>query len=292
MPIAPDIARGRRLALTGMLANLGLAAVKLVAGLLGGSHALVADAVESMVDLAGSAVIWGGLHIAGKPADENHPYGHGRAETIAAMLVAMMVFVAGLGIAVRAAGELFNPSAPPKLFTLWVLIAVIVVKEVLFRVVRRGARQTGSGAVHVDAWHHRADAITSLAALVGIAASALGGIRWGDAAAALVASGIIMANGVLLFRRPVHELMDAGSPDIVEQAAAVAESTPGVLNTHKVTARKSGLHYFVDMHVRVSPEMTVRESHALGHSVKDAIRRRNPRIADVLIHIEPWGHEP
>lgn len=282
-----DSSRAQRLALTGLLLNIALALLKMIAGIVGNSNALIADAIESMVDLVGSAVIWGGLHIAAKPADENHPYGHGRAEAIAALIVAMMVFAAGLGIAVRAVDEVFNPSRPPAAFTLWVLVAVIITKETMFRLARRGARQIGSGAVKVDAWHHRADAITSLAALVGISLAVFGGMAWADGAAALVASAIIMANGVLLFRIPMHELMDADAPEIVEQAGLIAASIPGIRNTHRVTARKSGLRYWVDMHIRVDPLMTVRDSHALGHRAKDEIRRQMPRVADVLIHIEP-----
>jgi cation diffusion facilitator family transporter len=279
--------KAQRLALTGLIANFALAAIKLAAGILGGSYALIADAVESMVDLVGSAVIWGGLHIAAKPADESHPYGHGRAESIAAIIVAMMVFVAGLGIALRAVEELLQPSALPAPFTLAVLIAVIIIKETLFRIVRRGASQTRSAAVHVDAWHHRSDAITSLAALVGISAAVFWKVPWADGAAALIASCIIMINGALLFRRPMNDLMDTHAPEIIEQATRIAQSVAGVANTHKVTARKSGLRYFVDMHVRVAPDMTVRDSHALGHRVKDAILDQMPQVANVLIHIEP-----
>jgi cation diffusion facilitator family transporter len=244
--------------------------------------------VESMVDIVGSVVIWGGLHIAAKPADQEHPYGHGRAEALAALMVAMMVVAAGVGIAIKAIDELVHPTAPPAAFTLWVLIAVIIVKEGMFRLVRRGAKASGSSAVHVDAWHHRSDAITSLAALIGISAAVLWGVRWADGAAALAASGIIMLNGMLLFRRPMHELMDRAPLEIVEEAQRIAAAIPGVINTHKVTARQSGLFYWVDMHVRVDPEMTVQRSHALGHQVKDRIRAALPRVADVLVHIEPW----
>jgi cation diffusion facilitator family transporter len=279
--------RNQRLALGGLLVNLALAILKLITGLVGNSYALVADSIESMVDIVGSVVIWGGLHIAAKPADEEHPYGHGRAESLAAIIVAMMVIAAGAGIAIKAIEQLLRPTALPAAFTLWVLIAVIIVKESMFRIVRRRARASGSSAVHVDAWHHRSDAITSLAALIGISAAVLGGIAWADGAAALAASAIIILNGILLFRRPMNELMDREPTEIVLQARRIAESVPGVINTHKVTARHFGVTYWIDMHVRVDPQMTVQHSHALGHQVKDQVRAALPRVADVLVHIEP-----
>jgi cation diffusion facilitator family transporter len=286
---APDLARGQRLALAGLLATIGLATTKLVAGILGHSYALIADAIESMVDIVASVVIWGGLHIASKPADEDHPYGHGRAETVAAMIVAVLVGSAGLGIGIKAVHQVVSPGQTPARFTLWVLIAVIVVKLALFRFVRRAAREVGSGAMHVDAWHHAGDAITSVAALVGISAAILAGpgYAWADGAAALVAACVIILNGVLLVRAPLRDLMDTSPPDIVETARRTAAAVPGVVNVQKAVARKSGVQYWLDMHVRVDPQMTVRDSHALAHRVKDEVRAVMPDVADVLVHIEP-----
>src|SRR5262245_43542181 len=204
----PDPSRGRRLALIGLLANTGLATVKLLAGLLGHSYALVADAVESMTDIVGSVVIWGGLHIGAKPADENHPYGHGKAEALAAFIVAAMVGAAGIGIAVKAISEIITPQHAPAPFTLAVLVVVVIVKEAPVRVVRRAGAELDSGAVRVDAWHHRSDAITSAAAFVGISVALWGGpgFERADGIAALVASGVILFNAALLFRTPIHEL--------------------------------------------------------------------------------------
>jgi cation diffusion facilitator family transporter len=284
---AGGVIRGQRWAAIGLVANLLLATVKLLAGLIGHSYALVADAVESMADMVGSAVIWGGLHIAAKPADEDHPYGHGKAEALAALIVAVMVLTAGVGIAVKAATELLSPHTAPAPFTLWVLIAVIVVKTALFMVVRRIGRESGSAAVHTDAWHHVSDALTSLAALIGIGIS----LRWGrpgaDAIAALFASGVIIVNGMILFRAPVHDLMDKEPADVVAAARRIAESVPGVVNTEKMAARASAGRIRIDMHLGVNPGMSVREAHALSHRVKDAVMGQMPRVADVLVHIEP-----
>jgi len=281
--------RAQKLALTGLLVNLALAAVKLVTGIVGHSNALIADAVESVADIVGSAVIWGGLHIAAKPADQDHPYGHGKAEALAALIVAMIVFGAGVEIAAQAIGELVTPSRIPAAFTLWVLVAVVIVKEVMFRVVRRAGRELGSGGLHTDAWHHRSDAITSAAAFIGISASLVWQVPRADAAAALAASVIIMFNGVRLFRVPVQELMDKVPADIVADARAAAGRVEGVIDVEKTAARKSGMRYWIDMHVRVDPEMSVREAHALSHRVKDKLRAEMPSVADVLVHIEPAG---
>jgi cation diffusion facilitator family transporter len=281
--------RGRKLALIGLLVNFALAGIKLVAGMVGNSYALIADAVESMADIVGSVVIWGGLHIAAKPADPEHPYGHGKAEALAAFFVAAMVGAAGVGIAIRALFEILSPSHAPEMFTLWVLILVIVVKETMFRIVRRAAVQTGSGAVHVDAWHHRSDAITSAAALVGISIAVFGGYAWADPAAAMVASGVIIYNATLLFRRPLAELMDEEPAEIVAEVRRISESVPGVAGVEKLTARQSGARFWVDMHLEVDPEMTVRDAHTLAHLVKDVVRSEIPRIADILVHVEPAG---
>jgi cation diffusion facilitator family transporter len=284
-----DLSRGQRLAIVGFGVNVLLAAGKLIAGVLGNSTALIADAVESMMDIAGSVVIWGGLYFAAKPADEDHPYGHGKAEAVAAMIVALMVFAAGLAVGVKAMLAMLYPGPPPAVYTLAVLVAVVALKEWLFRVVRKAGNELDSGAVLTDAWHHRSDAITSLAAFIGISVAIWGGasLYWADAAAALAAAAIILFNAGVLFRTPMQELMDAEQTHIVERARALAEGVTGVADVEKTVARKSGRRYWVDMHVRVDPVMSVREAHTLSHRVKDAVRGAMPRVADVLVHIEP-----
>jgi len=298
--------RAQRIAVVGLLVNIALAATKLVAGLVGNSYALVADAVESMTDILGSVVIWGGLRIGSRPPDENHPWGHGKAESLAALVVSTLVIAAGIGIAVKSIHEIITPHHAPAPFTLIVLIVVIIVKEVLFRRVLTIAHEVHSGAVEVDAWHHRADAITSAAAFIGIsialfgervfdtAAAAPGATsRWASADdyAALLAAGIICYNGWRLLRIPFHELMDADPPgagdSVIEPVKAIALSIDGVRGIEKVRARKSGSRSFIEMHVEVDPHMPVSEAHIVGGRVRAAIRSQLPRVADVLVHIEP-----
>jgi cation diffusion facilitator family transporter len=260
-----------------------------VDGLLGHSYALIADAIESMADIFASVVVWGGLRISAQPADAEHPYGHGRAEPLAALIVSLMLFGAAIGITIEAIREIVTPHHAPEPFTLWILGAVILIKEVLFRFVHRVAIDVDSGAVMADAWHHRSDAITSAAAAVGISIALIGGRGYesADDWAALVAAAIIAINAWRLLMRPLHELMDRVPPDVIDQVAAVAARVPGVGGVEKVLARKHGMQYLVDMHLEVDPDMSVRDSHALAHDVKNLIQRELPHIQDVLIHIEP-----
>lgn len=286
-----DHARGQHVTLIGMLVNTGLAFVKLVAGLVGHSYALIADAVESMADIVASVVVWQGLNIAARPADSDHPYGHGRAETLAALIVALMVIGAGVGIAVGAIREIVSPGphTTPAAFTLWVLLGVVVTKETMFRVMRRVSSEVDSAAVLSDAWHQRSDAITSAAVAIGIAIAVFGGPGYAPADdwAALFAAGVILFNGCYLTRAPLRDLMDTQPTEIVKQARVVADTVHDVQGVEKVFARKSGLRYLVDMHIEVDPQMPVCRAHAIAHAVKERIRSAMPAVLDVLVHIEP-----
>ncbi|MGH2570942.1 MAG: cation diffusion facilitator family transporter [bacterium] len=285
-----SIRSGLRVSLLAMAVNAVLATVKLLAGLLGHSYALIADAVESFGDIGSSALVWGGLAISAKPPDANHPYGHGRAEPLAALAVALMLFGAGTGIAMQAVREILTPHHAPAPFTLGVLVAVIVIKEVLHRATARIGRTLGSTALVADAWHHRSDAITSLLAGIGIAVGLAGGPGWepADDWAALAASGFIFFNASKFVRRALEELMDT-RPDatLLEGVESTARAVAGVQAVEKVLARKMGTTYLLDMHIEVDPELSVRAAHELAHRVKDSIREQHPEIADVLLHVEP-----
>jgi len=282
--------RSLRATFLGLAANAGLTAAKFVAGILGHSHALVADAVESLADIFSSLVVWRGLVIAAEPADEDHPYGHGKAEPIAAAAVSTMLLLAAGWIVIHAFREIQQRHAAPAPFTLLVLVVVVVIKESLFRFVRREALSVESSAVQTDAWHHRSDVVTSLAAAIGISVALVGGKGYeaADDVAAALAATIIAWNGWRLLRPALNELMDR-SPDreVVDQIRQIAEAVPGVDSVEKCLVRKVGYHYFVDMHVEVDPQMTVERSHHIAHEVKDNIRSRLPAVRDVLIHIEP-----
>jgi cation diffusion facilitator family transporter len=200
-----------------------------------------------------------------------------------------------VGIAVEAVREIITPHHTPKPFTLAVLAGTIVIKESLFRAVRRAARESGSAAVETDAWHHRADAITSAAAFIGISIAVIGKQLTGsdtrfapaDDWAALFAAAIIFYNASRLIIVPIRELLDVQSQPTVDQARATAAKVRGVIHVQKIFARKSGTGYWLDMHVWVDPGMTVKAAHTLAHEIKDAVRANNPRIIDVLIHVEP-----
>lgn len=289
-PVRASAARGIRAALLGLVASAALALVKLVSGLVGHSYALVADAIESFADIASSVIVWQGLAVARTPADVDHPYGHGKAEPLAAAAVAALLIASAVGISVQAVREIITPHHMPAAFTFWVLLGVVATKETLFRVVHRVGQATASGAVQADAWHHRSDAMTSGAAAIGIAVARLGGPGWeaADDWAALFACLVILANAVRIGRPAVQELMDAApTDDIRGQVEAVARGFDEVKDVEKVLARKMGVSYVVDMHIEVDPDLTVRDAHEIAHRVKDAIRAAYPRIAEVLIHVEP-----
>ena len=279
-------------ALLGLVINVVLASVKIVAGVIGHAYVLIADGIESALDIGGSVVIWGGLTVAARPPDETHPYGHGKAEPIAAIAVALGVLAAASGLAVESVREILTPHHGPAPFTLVILTVVIIVKEFLFRYVNRLGRQAESTAVKTDAWHHRSDALTSTAASVAISAALVGGESWysADDWAALFACAVIAANGVRLALPALHELMDtAPGGKIVRSIRAVASSIPGVVEVEKCHARKMGLDYYVDLHVGVDGNISVHEGHEIAHQVKSAIQQSDSRIADVLVHVEPAG---
>ncbi len=285
-----NLQSGARVALLGLVINFLVASAKIGAGLLGNSYVLIADGIESALDIGGSVVIWGGLKVAALPPDETHPYGHGKAEPIAAIIVSLGVVAAALGLAIQSMREIFLPHHAPAPFTLIVLIVVIVVKEMMYRYVMRVGRNVESTAVQTDAWHHRTDALTSVAALIGISVALIGGEKWqsADDWAALFACGLIGANGYRLLKPALQELMDtAPGGAIVELVQQTAGSVAGVRDVEKCFIRKMGLSFYVDLHVGVEGDISVREGHRIAHAVKAAIQEANPRIAGVLVHVEP-----
>ena len=281
---------GARIALFGLAVNIMLASVKIVAGFFGNAYVLIADGIESAMDVGGSIVIWGGLKVAARPPDPTHPYGHGKAEPVAAVIVAIGVLAAALGLAIQSVREIFLPHHGPAPYTLVVLIVAVIVKETLYRYVIRFGRNVESTAVQTDAWHHRTDAITSIAAFIGISVALIGGEPWqsADDWAALFACALIGANGYRLLRPALYEIMDtAPGGKIVRSIRRAARSVPGVIEVEKCRVRKMGLDFYVDLHVGVKDSISVREGHEIAHQVKAAIQQNDSRVADVLVHIEP-----
>ena len=285
-------AQGRKAAIVGLWLNAALAASKITAGILGHSFALVTDGIESAADIFTSVIVYFGLQYAVKPRDEDHPYGHGKAEPLAALAVGVAMAAAGLAIAVQSVRGMLSPAERPATFTLIVLGVVLVIKESLFRYVHRVGHGIGSSSVQADAWHHRSDAIVSGLAFVGISIALLGGPGWekADDWAALLASFIILGNAYRQILRALEELSDIAPPkEMQEQVKSVARKVAGVDDLEKCFVRKMGLEYFVDLHVVVNGDLPVREGHRIAHEVKDAVLAAYPRITEVLVHIEPTG---
>lgn len=293
----PDSSRpGIRAAQLGIVVNAILAVTKLAAGLVGNTYALVADAVESMADIFGSLIVWAGLHVAAQPADADHPFGHGKAEGLAAAFVSLMLLAAAVGISVQAVREIRTPHHSPAPWTLAVLVAVMIIKWALARRVGAVATESGSTAVQADAAHHRSDAITSAAAFIGISAAIVGG-RYGDSVAwasaddwaALVASVVIANNGISMLRSASDDLMDRmPGHEIVDPIRRAAESVEGVLATEQLAVRKTGTAYRVTLHVQADPMLPLFEAHVLSGKVKSAIRAAVPSVATVLVHMESY----
>ncbi len=294
-----DTASLKRNTLIGLIAGLALAAFKLAAGILGNSSALIADGVESFADVLGSAIVLHAFRVGARRPDPDHPYGYGRAETVAALSVGALLLVAALVVADEAVGQMLTTHAAPAWWTLLVLAAIVIVKEGLFRLVRAGAREHDSDAANADAWHHRSDAITSAAAFIGVAIAVWGppltGIDrlvFADEVAALIACVIIVITAVRLIRPAIRELLDAASHETAEDIRRLAAPTPGVRRVEKVIARKAGRGYLVDMHLQFDPDTTVEEAHAIAGRVKADILTRRPAVTHVLTHIEPVKPTP
>lgn len=274
-----------------MLVNALLVLVKLIAGIVGHANALVADAVESSADIFSSLIVWMGLSIAIRPADEDHPYGHGKAEPLAAAVVSLMLLGAAVGISIMAVREILRPHHLPSPFTLFVAAGVILIKEALYQRVARVGREVGSAAVTADAWHHRADAVSSLAAFVGISIALWGGPGWeaADDWAALVAAMLVAVNGVRTLQPAVAGLMDK-APDrsVKDRAVDAALKVNGVQHIERLHVRGSGLGFYIDLHAQADPTMSLEEAHEIAARVKYAILEALPNVVSVMVHMEPY----
>jgi cation diffusion facilitator family transporter len=283
--------RGIRSAQAGLLINAALAVIKVITGVLGNSYALIADGVESTTDIFSSLIVWRGLHVAARSPDKEYHFGYGKAESLSAAVVSLMLVGAAIGIAIQAIREIRVPHHLPAPFTLVVLVIVVLAKEILFRRVATVGAEIHSAAVVADAQHHRADAITSLAAFVGISIALLGGEKYSSADdyAALIAACIILYSGISLMRPAIADLMDrAPEPDMIRRVEAAANCITGVCAVEKTMARRTGGGYRVVMHVQADPSLSLRDAHTLGGMVRRRVIADVPQVLDVVIHMEPF----
>jgi cation diffusion facilitator family transporter len=273
-----------------IVGNTCLAIIKGLAGFFGNSYALIADAIESTTDIFASFLVLFGIKYSNRPADKNHPYGHGRAEPLITFLVVGFLITSATIIAYESIINIGTPHQLPKPWTLIVLAAIIMWKEYSFRIVMKRSIETNSSSLRADAWHHRSDAITSVAAFLGISIALIlgNGYESADDWAALFASGFILYNSYLIFRPALGEIMDEHLyDDLIEQIRIISIQVDGIIDTEKCFIRKAGMQYHVDLHATVDSNITVKEGHDLAHKLKDTLREEIPELGHVLIHVEP-----
>lgn len=285
--------KGLQTTFVGIVVSGILAILKALGGIFGNSYALIADAIESTADIFTSSMLWLGLKWASKPADEDHPYGHGKAEALIAIGIALALTVAAFVIGKESVHNIMTPHKSPKAYTLIILLVVIVTKEILYRYVKKVGISINSEAIKADAFHHRSDAITSAAAFIGISISLIGGKGYeaADDYAALLASAIILINVYQIARPAIGELLDEDlDPALNERVRELASEVKGVTNVEKCHTRKMGVLNHADLHIWVDGNLSVTEGHTISHAVKDHIQKVLPQFIEVMIHIEPDGH--
>jgi len=273
-----------------IIGNTSLALIKGLAGFFGNSYALIADAIESITDIFSSLLVLFGLKYAKRPADENHPYGHGKIEPLITFLVVAFLVTSATIIAYESIQNIQTPHKIPKSWTLIVLGCIILWKEISFRIVLKKSKETNSSSLKADAWHHRSDAITSIMAFIGISIALIfgKGYETADDWAALFASGFILYNSYLIFRPALGEIMDEHLyDDLLKEIREESIKVKGVVETEKCFIRKAGMKYHVDLHAIVDGEISVKEGHDIAHKLKDYLQNEIPNLGHVLIHIEP-----
>jgi cation diffusion facilitator family transporter len=281
---------GQKVALAGMVVGSGLAVLKIVTGLMAGSTSVVADGLESAGDVLASGLVLLGLTLAAKPADSDHPYGHGRVETLTGLLVGLLLVAAGFAISFHALMQVGEPHLPPAFFAIWPLIASIAIKSVLSGVKYRVGKAIGSAALAADAWNDGVDIVSGLAALVAVGLTLYDPQRFlaADHYGGFAVGLIVIFTGLRVARDTGLQLMDT-MPDerMMRTIRNVAQNVAGVEGVEKCYARKTGLQYHVDLHLEVDPDITVRSSHDIAERVRQRIRHDVDWVADVLVHVEP-----
>jgi cation diffusion facilitator family transporter len=284
------LSQAKRAAILSLITNFLLAIIKGLGGIIGHSDALIADAIESCADIFSSFLVLFGLHYAHKPADDDHPYGHGKAEPLITFAVVGFLLISATIIAVESIRNLNEPQEQPAFFTLYILGAIIIIKELSYRYVYRKGVLTNSSSLKADAWHHRSDAISSLIAFLGITSTFLfgKGFEKADDWAALIAAFFIVYNAYRIFRPALGEIMDEHTHhELIHEIRTASKEVNGVIDIEKCWARKNGMTYVVDLHLEIDGNLSVTEGHGISHDLKDHLMDTFPYITEVLIHIEP-----
>ncbi len=284
-----------RTAYFSLLGNTSLAIIKALAGFFGNSYALIADAIESTTDIFASLLVLFGLNYAQRPADKNHPYGHGKIEPLITFVIVVFLVISASIIAYESIKNIQKPHDVPKSWTLIILGGIILWKEISFRIVMQKSKETNSSSLKAEAWHHRSDALTSIMAFVGISVALIfgQGYETADDWAALGASFLIIYNSYLIFRPALGEVMDEHLyDDLLQEIRQESIKVKGILGTEKCFIRKAGMKYHVDLHAIVKGEISVKEGHDISHRLKDHLKHEIPNLGNILIHIEPDTYYP
>lgn len=283
--------KGLKTVVINIVVNICLAVIKVLGGVVGNSYALIADGIESITDIFSSTVVYSGFKVSAIPPDKRHPYGYGKAESLAALIVSCVLIGAAVAIVIQSIREVMVPHHAPAMYTLFILMLVIAAKEILHRFMLKVGKDIDSLSIEADAWHSRSDALTSLAAFIGISIAVIGGKGYesADDWAALFASGIIFFNGFRILRSAVAELMDAvPAPRVEQQMRELSLRVSGVRHIEKCLIRKSGYGYFAEMHIGVDGKISVEKGHDIAHAVKDCLLKASLSLLDVVVHIEPY----
>lgn len=278
----------QRVTLVGAAVNCGLASLQIVFGMLGKSQALLADGIHTLSDLSTDFIVLYASKRSSQEADKDHPYGHGRIETLASMLLGAILGMVGIGIGIRGVDSILNPRGiQPEAITIAFAFLAIVAKEGLYHYTMRAARATHSSMLESNAWHHRSDALSSVVVVIGISAQLLG-VPYMDAVAAIIVACMISWMGLRLSRRALSELIDTGLDlELVEQVRSAMKANASVVGVHNLRSRSMGGLGYLDAHIEVDSDLTVSEAHYIAHRIEHQVMKRFPKIIDVQIHIDP-----
>ncbi len=284
-----------KVAWLGLVIDAVLAVAKIAGGILFASQAILADGVHSLSDLCTDIAVVGGMRVSNKPADLSHPYGHRRVSTLVALFIGLVLILAAGFIAYTAISSLRVPKRHVQsLVPLLLAICTIPLKEFLYRITAHVGARTRDVSLTANAWHHRSDAFTSIAAAAGLAGIAFGGEQWAflDPLTAMVLSAFLVVMALKIIRKASGELIDSAPPaEVIHAISEVLQNTEGVLGFHALRARQSGGQIETDVHIEVVPELTVAQGHQIAGAVKRRVMKAQPYVVQVVVHVEPAANE-